>query len=65
MDTYHLPESYSYVVSELPIQMYPEVGVWLSLGPCGDMTKSFVEIDYGGVEETQKSSFVKYVPNFA
>ena len=45
VDNYHSPESYSYIVSELPKQMFHEVGVLPSLGACGDMTKSFVEID--------------------
>ena len=45
VDTYRSPESDSYIISELPKQMYHEVGVLPSLGACGDMTKSFVEID--------------------
>ena len=45
VDNYHLPNSTTYVVSELPKQMYKDVGVLPSLGACGGMVKSFVEID--------------------
>lgn len=45
VDNYHDPNSLTYVVSELPMQMYEEVGVVPSLGACGDMVDSFVEID--------------------
>ena len=40
-----MPDSWAYVVSELPRPMYGEVGVLPSLGACGEMNKSFVEID--------------------
>ena len=45
MDTYQTPDSCTYVVSELPRPMYDEVGVLPSLGACGEMNKSFVEIN--------------------
>ena len=45
VENYHSQDSFTYVVSELPKQMYTDVGVLPSLGACGEMTKSFVEID--------------------
>ena len=42
---YHSPNSTAYIVSELPRQMYKDVGVVPSLGACGEMVNSFVEID--------------------
>ncbi|XP_002127027.2 uncharacterized protein LOC494374 [Ciona intestinalis] len=43
VDTYH--NSSSYMVSELPQQMFKEVGIIPSVGACGLIAKRFVEID--------------------
>uniref|UniRef100_H2Z9X2 JmjC domain-containing protein n=1 Tax=Ciona savignyi TaxID=51511 RepID=H2Z9X2_CIOSA len=60
VDTYH--NSSSYMVSELPEQMYKDVGVIPSVGACGLMAKRFVEIDIwwnggGGKSIIHKDAF--------
>jgi len=45
IDTYHEPDAKNYIVSELPVSMFHEVGVIPSLGACGEMARRFVEID--------------------
>uniref|UniRef100_F6Z3G2 JmjC domain-containing protein n=2 Tax=Ciona intestinalis TaxID=7719 RepID=F6Z3G2_CIOIN len=60
VDTYH--NSSSYMVSELPQQMFKEVGIIPSVGACGLMAKRFVEIDIwwnggGGKSIIHKDAF--------
>ena len=45
IDIYHKPGARNYIVSELPVPMFHEVGVLPSVGACGEMARRFVEID--------------------
>uniref|UniRef100_H2Y346 JmjC domain-containing protein n=1 Tax=Ciona intestinalis TaxID=7719 RepID=H2Y346_CIOIN len=45
VDHFQSEESNSYMVSELPAQMYKEFPVLPSIGACGEFTRNFIEIN--------------------
>nr|XP_004226487.1 lysine-specific demethylase 8-like [Ciona intestinalis] len=45
VDHFQSEESNSYMVSELPAQMYKEFPVLPSIGACGEFTRNFIEVD--------------------